>query len=630
MTYALILITIILLALYFYTIGFGAKQILQLQMPHNIVLGMFTYTILFGIFTMPLAVLHVSWNLFFFVVTALNLVLLFGALYIMYKKQVWPEWTIDKVKGYFKSYWPVILLISCYLLVYLMNDFAFVFHGDHGAVWDHSYYAAKANEAIGNSSILQKNPKFGYVEDPMAMLVNSTVTWELFWSYLVSITGLTVNQISKIVMPPFIYIGVFFAFDIMFAGLLNKKKANTFYRGYILIFFVYILYTTAGGDLQGELKKFMYFPWYGNVQITLLLMLSTFYFFERSLSDKRWIVLLLLQLIFYSVFSAGAAMYAGLLYPPLMIYWLFKKKYIFKFDKIFVLLSLIAFVGLNIFYIRSQVKVPYIEQDVWVKHLNTTAPMFLLAGMGVGFFYLKDTLEHSQKFIITLLIVSIAILFLGTISIKIFYLYRFALHRYGVSLTLLFLMYGASGIIQMWKKNKKAAFIVILPCFILMQKNYDFYIQINKDALKPSNILKVNRESEPVLDAAQFLNSKAKEKQRAIYYCSYSNNAGTLPTLTEQFSVVLPGQYANIGSMLLTETHNVYQSAKREGTEYKTYQPSEFIQSNCDYVITDSEKLKLEYVNSGGTIEHVIKKGEVLFADVYIIDISKLKEDVTS
>lgn len=624
MIYTIIIASIMLLSLYFYVIGYGTKLLLKLQMSHNLVLGMFSYGILFGIVATPLAVLHVSWNLFFGVITGLNIFILGSSLYLMYKQKEWPVWSLKKIKEYVISYWPIILLVVLYLLIYLMNDYAFTWHGDHGAVWDHSYYASKANAAINSSHILQINPKNGTIENPMSMLVNSTVTWELFWSYLSSITGLTINQISKLILPFFIYIGIFFSYEAIFSSLFANKKCGKFYRGYIAVFLTYLIYTTANSDLQGELKKLLYFPWYGNVQITILFMLTTFYFFHRALSDKKWIVVLILQLIFYSVFSAGAAMYAGLMYPWFMIYWLFKKSYKFKFDKILVLLGLVGFAGINVFYIRSQATVPYIEQEVWINHLNLSTPMFLLASAGITILSFQKKLEETTFFLIVFIVFSIAVLLLGPTSTKVFLWYRFALHRYGVSLMLLFLMIGSCGLFYVCKFDKKTIIIMTLPGLILMQKNYDFFLEKNRSSLNPAHILNINRESDEVVSIAQFLNKKAKEKNRSIYYCMYSNNAAITPTLTHQFSTNYPDRFLNIGSMILTETRNVYETSRNNGVENVALEVADFTESNCDYTITDSEGLKNYYTQKGAQIEHTVSKNDLLTRNIYIIDIEGL------
>lgn len=624
MTHLIILLSTVVLALYFYIIGYGAKLLVKLKMQHHIALGMFSYGIVFGITTMPLAVFHVSWSIFFLVVTFLNIALLTVATYLMYKYKNWPEWSTEKLVLYIRSYWPIIILIIAYMLIYLMNDYAFTWRGDYGAVWDNSYYASKANAAINSLHILQINPKFGYVENPLAMIVNSTVTWELFWSYLSSITGLSINQISKLILPLFIYSGIFFAYDSIFKSLFSKKNGGKFYRGYLAVFVVYIFYTTASGMLQGELKKLLYFPWYGNVQITILFVLTTFYFFHRALSEKKWIFILVLQMIFYSLFSAGASMYAGLMYPWFMIYWLFKKEYKFKFDKLLVGIGIIGFLGLNIFYIRSQANVPYIEQDVWINHMNLSMPMFLLASTGVALLFYRKILSTSEQFLIVFIIVSITILLLGPTSTKMFVWYRFALHRYGVSLLLTFMMFGACGIFQMWKLDKKTFLIILLPGLILMQKNYDFFIVGNRSELNPAHILNINRESDAVVDIAQFLNVQAKEKNRPVYYCTHSNNAAIVPTLAHQFNTNYSGNFLNIGSMILTETRNVYESAEQSGTENREYKPSEFVSSNCDYIITDSSGLKRTFLSEGGQLVHVTKKDDVLASDIYIIYIGDL------
>lgn len=624
MTYMLILTVTILLSFYFYIIGYGTRLLLKIQMNHNLVLGMFTYGIVFSVFTMPLALLHVPWFMFFSIVTILNILLIIFAAYLMYREKSWPHWSFNKIFQYIKMYWPVIVLIILYFIIYLMNDYNFVWYGDHGAVWDNSYYASKANAAINSAQILQINPKYGYAESPVTIIVNSTVTWELFWSYLSALTGLTINQVSKLILPLFIYIGIFFSYDAILKSLFTDKKETKSYRGYIAVFVAYILYTTVSGNLQGELKKLLYFPWYGNVQITIMFLLTTFYFFNQALKEKKWIGVLILQIFFYSMFSAGAAMYAGLTYPFFMIYWLFKKNYTFKYDKVLVMIGLIGFLGINIFYIRSQAEVPFIEQEVWIQHLNLSMPIFLCAAAGVAVLFFRKMLTKSEQFFIFFIVISIAILLLGPTSAKVFLWYRFALHRYGVSLMFVFLIFGACGIFQMWKLDKKTFIILLLPGLILMQKNYDFFLQVNRYQLKPAHIFNVNRESDAVVDIARFLNEKAREKQKPIYYCMFSNNTAIVPTLAHQFNTNYPGRFLNIGSMILTETRNVYEATKKTNENYGLYDVDQFVESDCNYVITDSTGLKNSYVADGATIDHITPKSDLLAHDIYIINIENL------
>lgn len=622
MAHIYIIALFLCLSLYFYLVGHAVKTLFKLQMEHMLILGIFTYIIAFGIVSTPLAVLNVHWNIFFYAVSLLNIVFLGAALYILHRNNAWPKWSLSRIREYIISNWPVIVFVLLFFTLFLMSDYSFVWYGNHGAIFDHSYYAAKANEAINNPHILLNNPKFGTPEEPTAKLVNSVVTWELLWSYLSAVTGLTVNQVSKLLLPPFIYIGIFFTFEAIMKDLFKYKKGIKYYRGYLFVFLVYIFYTTLNGDLQGELKKLLYFIWYGNVQVTILFVITTFYFFQRSLTNKNWIWVIVLQLLYYSVFSSGAWMYAGLIYPIFIIYWALKKNYRFKFDYILGLIAILFFVGLNYFYIKSQASVPEIEKDIWINHLHLSLPIFLTACGGIAVLQYKKCLSDSEMYFVWFLMIMIGLMLLEPTSTRIFLAYRFALHRYGVSLMFTLLIFGSIGISHLWKSNTKLLLWLVLPGMIIAQKNYDFYLVQNRYALVPEHIFNVNRESDEVVDIAKFLNSKAKTK--SVKYCTYSNLGSIAPTLIHQYRTNSKDYFLNIGRMIATETRNVYESVTKEGTLYKSIEVENLVDSDCDYLITDSLTLKNHFERAGAEVQHKTEKSKVLYYDIYIIDISKL------
>lgn len=617
--YLLSFITVLVLLSYFYFIGLATESVFGFQ-NNKTVTGFFIYFSIYGVLSIPLASLHVSWFVFSTSISLLNIALLGISFYLLRKKNIKIIPNKEKIMLFFKKNWPIILLITVYFGVYLMSSFSLNWYLGRGAVWDQSYYAAKANAAIDSSNILLINPKYGYVEPPMASLVNSSVTWELLWSYISSLTGLTVNQVSKLVFPVIIFTVVFFTIEQIIKSFF--KENSKFYRSYTIFFWFNLVYTTFNDGLKDELTKFMYLPWYGNVLVTMLFFLTTAYFFAYALKDKKGILLLFIQLIFYNVFSAGGLMYAALIYPFFIIYWLFNKKYVIKFEKLLVLFSLLFLIGLNLFYIISQKNVRWVEQEQWLSFFQLISPVFVLASFGYLFLYKEQRMNKFNTFIFIYIVAGLLLLVIEPFSGIVFNYYKFALHRFGLSLLLIFILCGSIGFVSIFEKNKKILLITLIPLLILFQKNYDFYFVQNKDGLKPSNILNTARESKEVVEVADFLNQKAALKKQPVYYCVYTKNAYRGIDSSKRTKTKYYETYIDIGSMILTETKNVFESYNHDEDINEDIPVSKFKSSNCNYLLTDIQTLKSEYEADGFTVEKTIRS-ETLLSEFYII---KIKE----
>lgn len=615
MNLVIIIGLILILAAYWYIIGFGVEIISKKTIPHKIVVGFFAYFTLYGIITIPLGVLHVPWVAFFWILTVFNLVLLGSAIVLIYRRKIYPKFSGTAIKQYIHNYWPVLLIMCAYMCIYLMSDFSIHTNIYRGAFWDHSYYAAKANEAIGSFSILAVNPKYGQLESFTAVFVNSTVTWELFWSYLSSLTGLTVNQISKLVLPIYIYTVIFMSIDMFFSEF-QAKREKKFNRSYLIIFWCMIVYTTANDLLQDEVSKFMYFPWFGNVLVTMLFIFSTVYLFKRALTNKTYFILLLAQLVFYNIFSLGGLMYAAILYPLLLIYWFKKKTYKFKYDKILLILGLLFFGVINIFYISSQKTVIWIEQDRWLSYFQVILPLFVFSGAGVALLFINNKITHFEKSVLFFFILIITLLILEPSSKMIFGEYKFALHRFAMSIMIFFLMYGMTGFLAI--NIKKYVIVGMIPMLLVAQKNYDFFIVKNRDALRPQNILNIRRESSEVIQTANFLNQKAKDKQRPVYYCAYGSDA--YASHDKRFKTKYYDTYADVGSMVVTETKNVYEAHYNTDTENRDLKIYEFESSKCEYLLTDSDAVVRFYEQQNKKVVQIIQS-DILIHELRIIEL---------
>lgn len=604
---------ILILAFYWYAVGFGIELLSKKTIPHKIVVGFFTYFALYGCITIPLGILHVSWGIFFWILTFFHLLLLGVIAILIYSRKIFPKFSVLAVIEYIKKYWPVILIISVYMVIYLMSDYSIYTNIYRGAFWDHSYYAAKANEAINSSAILSINPKYGVFESNISVFVNSTVTWELFWSYLSALTGLTANQISKLVLPIYVYIVIFMSIDTFF-GEFQTRKGKHFNRSYLVLFWCFVIYTAANDLLQDEVSKFMYFPWFGNVFVTILFLFTTIYLLKKALTNKLYFILLFVQVIFYQIFSLGGLMYAALVYPALLIYWFIKKTYTFKYERLLLGLLLGIFCVLNIVYIFSQKSVVWVEQERWLSYFQIILPLFVFSGVGVALLFINKGVSHFEKFVLILVMIAIALLVLEPSSRIIFSEYKFALHRFAMSLMIFFLMYGASGYFV--QNTKKYLIIGLIPLLLVTQKNYDFFIVKNRDALRPQNLMNIRRESNEVIQVADFLNQKAKEKGKPVYYCAYGSDAYAYHD--KRFKTKYYDTYADVGSMVITETKNVYEAHYNTDIENRDLKISEFESSKCEYLLTDSDAV-VRYYNKRD--KNVIKtiKSDVLVHELRII-----------
>lgn len=615
----IILGTIFTLLSFWYIIGNTLEVVMKKEVTHKLIMGFFLYFTLYACVSMPLALLHVHWNVFFWMITILNSILALCSFVILYQNRSEIVVSKQKVLAYIKKNRLVLILIALYILIYFMSDYSLFWYINKGAIWDQSYYAAKANSIIDSAHILLTHPKYGYVESPVASVVNSSVTWELFWSYLSVITSLSVNQVSKIVLAVVIYPIVFLTYDMLFKSLFNKKTLVS--NGYTILFFLYFIYTTVFDKLHDDVGKFIYLPWYGNVLVTMLFIPMSVYLFKRALQEKKYLIILFLQLIFFNVFSAGGIMYAGLIYPALIVYWKFKKEYKLKFENILMILSIIGLIGLNFIYILSQRTVPWIEQDRFLEYFTLFNPIFLFASIGIILLYWKQKLEQFELYVIIVLLVFLILVVLDPMSTFLFNQYRFALHRFGLSVTIFYTMIGFVGYISVLKEHKKVLILSVIPFILIMQKNYDFFLLKNSNAIQLKTILNYKRESNEVIEAAKFLNEQQEKAQNPIYYCVYGTSED------RHFKTKYPEKYVDLGSMLITETKHVYEAHMNTEKVNRDLTVDEFISSDCQYLVTDSEALVFYFTQKGGAIVKTIESDNLL-STVRIVDISSAKGGV--
>lgn len=620
MDLAIILLTITALSLFWMMIGAGVEAISKQPITHKMVVGFFVYFTFFGLVATPLSLIHVSWTIFFSILTIMNVVLVGLSGYLARKNKVVLNFTKEGVIQYIKNYWPVILIIAVYFILYLMSDFSLHWQVNRGAIWDHSFYASKALKTIGAENIGSINPKFGFTESGLSAVMTGAVTWEMFWSYLSKVSTLSINQVSKIVLPLYIYISVFISFDICWKYIM--KKFNLFPRAYLLFFWLMIIYTTRYDGFQDEVSKFLYVPWFGNVIVTMLFFTSTFYFFMRALENKTFVYVLAAQLIFYNVFSAGGFVYAGILYPFLIGYWIFHKQYEFKFAKLLSVIAVLGFIAFDYIYIRSQQNVQWIELDRWLNFYTTILPITVLAFVGIGLIILNNKLLKLEYFIYGLLITILVLLILEPFATMLFVRYKFLLHRFALSNLMLVLIFGFAGILQIIKKyNKKLVIVAIIPFLIVFQKSYDIFVLANSENIRLENLTNMKRESSEVLQVSQFLNNKSSELNRDVYYCSYGSDY--FQYHDKRFKTIHGEEYIDIGSMILTESSNIFEAHYDVEGESREYKLSEFTTSNCDFVLTDSDAVVTYFENNGGTVEYTVQS-EILVHNVRIINISKI------
>ena len=231
---------------------FGSFITRRLQLnntKHAYVYGFLAYIMQFFIVTIPMAFLHVSWDVFYY--THLGLLIIFIAcalfelVYLLkrFNKQIF--W--DKVWAYIRSSYGVLAILIFAVTMYVLADIGTTIRLDFMRyklpIIDDWIYLARAAKTIGADAIA---PVYTSLVDgrPTTDYPSLIVYWEFFWSFLQSITSLHLLTVVHTVIPLLIYPFYFFAIDEAIALWTSNEKKYQLVYSLFLYFFINIAHNS--------------------------------------------------------------------------------------------------------------------------------------------------------------------------------------------------------------------------------------------------------------------------------------------------------------------------------------------------------------------------------------------------
>jgi len=550
---------------------------------HTLVYGLFAYFTGVFILSGPFTFLHLHWNLYFFTITAYNIVIMGLLLYALYKKIIKVSFSFNSFIRYCKDNYLVLGMIVFFIFMNFGSDNTLVNDRVGWAAGDDVYYLSWATKNVGHSIYpLGLNLWVG-LGDKYEFLT-LIAFFELFWGYMQQAFNIDLVVFVRTTLPIVMYVWFFCTFDEVIFAFTDKKKYGRFKYA---ILSVALLYYANG--MQSEVYKFMYNPWFGNVFSLMMYIPLLLLFLRLSLTNKKALYLLWLLPFIASGFSAVSILHAGLTIVPATFLWYRSKTYIVRHEKKVLYISFVmAFIFLLVSSAASWEGVlGKISQPDGLFEILQGAEMFLaqaalkqrlifiLPGIVIFFYRLarKEVALFEKVAILFSLGIAVSVLvpFLDT---AVFLVFGFPYRRVAESYMLALVFYsGAMLLLCVRKVGLKQLLGIFLICSFVFYSTNGFYLHprfiFSKQVLR--NLVREKRFDPTVVALEDFLVEHGKEtKNETTYVCVFD---GRIKPIDSEDSVDVGLSIAPV-----PETYyNCNLSLNKEVTRY--------------YVTTDAGKL---------------------------------------
>lgn len=237
-------------------IGFEILNFCEYQkstFPKRVLVGFFTIFILGFFIGFPCQFFHVSWNLYFVIMSIVYLSLVI-ILLIRNKdniKSLNRNTIISVIKEHFRNYWFVYILVVIFTILSATNQLAY-----YRQNYDDAYYIGKMVKHIGSNALYMENYHNGAVYLPHANDVSRLInTFELTYSYFAYMFNIYVPYFARFTMVVNNYYIAFMAYVALAEMLLKDSKKAHFS---IVSFSILLI---ASGYLMEHYDIIMYDGW---------------------------------------------------------------------------------------------------------------------------------------------------------------------------------------------------------------------------------------------------------------------------------------------------------------------------------------------------------------------------------
>lgn len=474
---------IILLVLFYIT---GECVVDKLSIPenarkHSLVFGFIFYMSFFFALTAVMLIINVSWGIYFTVMTLYSLgVIIYASVdYIKNKRYK----NID-IKQWLMGSWPALLVIIAITVSYLFtvtSQFIIQSHALSVGI-DNHVYMSKALQGVNQAKIFQNQHDTVFFGGE-ASIVNLVGFWEYFWAYGASVFGQNVLSFAHTTIPFIIYTVVVLGIDEVFFLLskkADKKLRSAFKYGVLMLLPLLIIEGYAR-----ETIKFFFFPWFGNVTVTMLYLPIMIIFFYHAMRDERWILFLFFLPFVFTGFNPTSMIMTWFYYPIFLFVWYNFKQYKSKHEK-FILYSFIGLIVLFLFasliqgrYSHYWYKIPDIfvkgnewndtELAIFIDALQSRMPFVIVALLTYAYRIAKKKSGSMEQFLMGGMFALLVLSCFPYLRIIPFNLFNFSYTRLMNVITMSMYFYSCLSLIMLLKMlPSKVVWLMVLSISLLL------------------------------------------------------------------------------------------------------------------------------------------------------------------
>lgn len=501
------------------------------EVKHPLVYGTVLYIGLGYAITFLLSVLHVSWNIFYMSLMAYNIAIIGVLIYFLFfaTPKIQFELSFTKVKETLKNNWVVYTVIVAFVLLYFMsgNGTFYKHNGESLAGIDDYVYSMVSMKNVGVDHLLTSRNGVDF------SIFNTSSIWNGFYA---EILHQDIFLFTRVFLSILTYILVFFGIDEVL-HLFYKEKYDKVKYAMLSLFLMYLPLGYAS-----EVSKFMFYPWFGNVQVTMFMipmLLILLYHVQYRFSMFYYYVIVA---VYFFGNSLGGILYLVVGTPILLWGWYIKGSSMPRFIKLsrrnfallfslltILLLMMYMFVNIKTFNIpvlRSYKHLGFVTEQSELSYslaILRNKAIFMSIGIYIYLYRLfqKKTSKIENIFMGSLISAFVISIFPGTSNL--FHnLLQFALRRFLESVSWVIIVYGFIHLYMNIKRHVliKVVMLNILGVLILKQ-TIAFYIQVQKSSFSISNIQQVRKLS-PTAEKVYHFFAEMKED---TYVCLVTSSA---------------------------------------------------------------------------------------------------------
>lgn len=255
------MLTIVFLYVMFWIYNLLGKSIMEvagykkISLSKSVILGYLSMFLIAFFIGFPIQYFHLSWDLFFYLLTAAYLIVL--AIIIKRKtkeiitafKKIRTDWKII-LKDHFKEYWFLYALVIGFSLLSMANQLAY-----YRQNYDDGYYIGKIVKAVQSNALSMENFHNGSLDMAHATNIRLLLsTGEITQAYFATVFNIYIPFFARATLVIHNYFLIFFIYQALAKEFIDRYRAQ-----FALLFFPVLL--IASGYLMATVGIRIYDGW---------------------------------------------------------------------------------------------------------------------------------------------------------------------------------------------------------------------------------------------------------------------------------------------------------------------------------------------------------------------------------